>query len=679
MNFAMSLAVAAMAISLIASILSPLLGRYVHFQRLTISLLVALSGAFALTAGLIGLMASESEATIILPIGLPWLPMHLHLDVLSAFFMLTLGALLLPVGIYSAGYMKEAVEKNGSIQHLGIFLPLFTLGMQGVVLANDAYAFMVFWELMSISSYFLVSYEHDREENRRAGFLYLLMAHLAGLLILGAFAVLYAAGGAFTFDVMRSADLSSGMATFAFLLAAFGFGMKAGVVPLHVWLPDAHPVAPSNASALMSGIMLKVAIFGFMRITWDLIGLNNFSWWWGALVLAAGSSSALVGVLMALQQNDLKRLLAYSSSENVGIILIGLGLAMIFANLGHPVIAALAMIASLYHTINHALFKGLLFMGAGAVLHATGSRNMEKMGGLIHRMPITSALFLVGCMSISGLPPFNGFVSEWLTFQSALLTPPMENTMLSALIPFSASMLALAGALAAVCFVKAFGIVFQGRARSEMAEQAHEVDNWMKVGMVIPAIFCLLLGVFPTLFIPLIDGVPQMLIHSSLSASVHVTNWLWLTPVNAERASLSAPLMVLGMLLLIALIYWRLHGRGKGISRGPIWSCGYPHLSAQMQYTATGFSQPLRRIFSGVYRPEERKVIRYGFHPLIVKDIRYKVTVADLAYNKIYIPIANITRAITARVAYEHERGMHAYLTYIFVTILALLLWVVMA
>jgi len=670
----LQLALAACGSTLLAAVLSPCLGKSPSSQRITIALLISLSGALSIAAGMLGL--TSEEASMLLPIGLPWLPMHLHIDALSAFFMLTIGALLLPVGIYSVGYLKEITDQGKSLAQLGVFLPLFVLGMQGVVLADDAYAFMVFWEIMSVSSYFLVTYEHQREENRRAGFLYLLMAHLAGLLILGSFAVLYAAGGSFTFDGMREASLSPAMATAAFLLAAFGFGMKAGVVPLHVWLPDAHPVAPSNVSALMSGIMLKVAIFGFIKISWDLIGMESFSWWWGALVLAAGSSSAIGGVLMALQQNDLKRLLAYSSVENIGIILIGLGLAMIFAVFGHPLIAALGMIAALYHCINHALFKGLMFMGAGAVLHATGSRNMERMGGLIHRMPVTAGLFLIGCLSISALPPLNGFVSEWLTFQTALMAPHLDNTLLAALIPFSASMLALAGALAAVCFVKAFGIVFQGRPRSDAAEQAHEVNSWMLVGMAIPALFCLLLGVLPTLFVPLIDSVPQLLMHASLIDSVQSENWLWLTPVNAQQASFSAPWILSGLCAVAGLLFI-FRGKTARIVRGPMWSCGHPHLNARMQYTSTSFSQPLRRIFSGLYQPQETLSIKKGNHTLIVRSVAYAVSVPDLVYRRLYLPIGRATHAVTERVAREHERGMHAYLTYIFVTILVLLLWVV--
>ncbi|PJC71367.1 MAG: hydrogenase 4 subunit B, partial [Zetaproteobacteria bacterium CG_4_8_14_3_um_filter_59_5] len=511
------------------------------------------TGLLAILAGMAGLLYGGGD--IVLPLGLPWLPMHLRLDALASFFYLVIGALLLPVAIYSQGYLRG----ESHLTPLAIFLPLFVLGMLGILASDDAFTFMLFWELMSISSFFLVTFKHQHAENRKAGFIYILMAHMAGLLILGSFAVLYAASGSFEFSAMRQAEISPFWASVAFLLAGFGFGTKAGVVPLHGWLPEAHPVAPSNVSALMSGIMLKVAIFGFIRVVWDLMGPGDFQWWWGTLVLAAGSGSAVSGVLLALQQHDLKRLLAYHSIENIGIILIGLGLGMLLAHFGHPMLAALGLIAALYHTINHALFKGLLFMGAGAILHSTGSRDMESMGGLIHRMPWTAVFFLVACLSISALPPFNGFVSEWLTFQTALLAPQLGGALLTAIVPFSAAMLALAGALAAACFVKVFGVVFLGHARSEAAAHAHEVDNWMKLGMAIPAVLCLALGLLPVLFIPLMDAVPQSLLQVSLAGSVHAHGWLWLTPVTAAHSSYSAPIALAGMLVLGGLAFWLTH------------------------------------------------------------------------------------------------------------------------
>ncbi|PIQ98224.1 MAG: hydrogenase 4 subunit B, partial [Nitrospinae bacterium CG11_big_fil_rev_8_21_14_0_20_56_8] len=352
------------ALALSVSLASPLFARTRNIQRHAIGLLLALSGIVSVAAGLDGLLTPPTD--VILPLGLPMLPMHLRLDALGGFFLLVIGLLVAPVGIYSVGYLRN-LTRESDLTPLGIFLSLFIVGMQGVVLADDAYTFMIFWELMSVASYFLVTHEHGEEANRRAGFLYLLMAHFGGLMILGTFSILYAAGHSFEFDAMRAAELTPLWASLAFLSAGFGFGMKAGLVPLHVWLPEAHPVAPSNASALMSGVMIKVAIFGFLRVIWDLVGVDHAVWWWGGLVLAAGSSSAVGGVLLALQQHDLKRLLAYHSVENIGIIAIGLGLAMIFARFGYPALAALGLVASLYHTLNHALFKGLLFMGAGAV------------------------------------------------------------------------------------------------------------------------------------------------------------------------------------------------------------------------------------------------------------------------------------------------------------------------
>jgi len=666
MALSLELALAACAASLLAA-LSPLLLHNRHALRTSLSMLLMLAGLLAIAAGILGLIQGGSMTT--LPLGLPWLPLHVGVDALGSYFLLVIGALLFPVAVYTQGYLRG--EEN--MAPLAVFMPLFALGMLGVVLAQDALAFMIFWELMSVSSYFLVTFEHENLENRKAGFIYLLMAHLAGLLILGGFSTLYAAAGSFEFSAMREASISPFWASMAFLLAGFGFGTKAGVIPMHGWLPDAHPVAPSNVSALMSGIMLKVAIFGFLRLVWDLMGPGDFQWWWGTLVLAAGSSSAVGGVMLALQQHDLKRLLAYHSVENIGIILIGLGLGMLLAHYGHPMLAALGLIAALYHTINHALFKGLLFMGAGAILHSTGTRNMEQMGGLIHRMPWTAALFLVACISISALPPFNGFVSEWLTFQTALMAPQMGGALLTAIVPFSSAMLALAGALAATCFVKVFGVVFLGHARSEAVAHAHEIDGWMKLGMAIPALFCLLLGLLPVLFIPLMDAVPQSLLHISLADSVHAHGWLWLTPVDVNHASYSAPLALLGMLALGGLAFWLLHPKGTNIRRTVMWSCGNPHTHARMQYNATSFSQPLRRIFWGILQPEEHARTERPGHKLLTGKVQYAVHVGDMAVKHLYKPLGRLTLVMAKSLHHEHQRGIHAYLAYTFATILILL------
>jgi len=662
----LELAIGAMVIALLASLIPIMVGKQ---QKLLLGLLLSLAGFVSIISGCSALLIGKPEM-IQFSAGLPWSPMQFEIEPLSGFFVMVIGSLIFPVGIYSVGYLKN------ELRSIVVFLPLFVIGMQGVLLAGDAYTFMLFWELMSVSSYFLVVFDDCEVSNRKAGFLYLLMAHLAGLLILGAFAVIYRAGGSFSFSVMRDAEISSLWATIAFLLAGAGFGMKAGIVPFHVWLPEAHPAAPSNVSALMSGIMLKVAIFGFIRIVWDIIGVESFHWWWGALVLASGSSSALFGVLMALQQHDLKRLLAYHSVENIGIILIGLGLSMIFAFYGHPLMAGLGLVAALYHTINHALFKGLLFMGAGAILHSTGTRNMEKMGGLIHKLPVTSVFFLVACISISALPPFNGFISEWLTFQTALMAPNLEGTLLAAMIPFSASVLALAGALAGACFVKVYGVVFLGSPRSESAREAVEVDGWMKTAMAIPAIACLLLGILPTFFISLMDKVPQSLLNVSLVKSVDASGLLWLTPISSERASFSAPIVIICLLALSGIIFIVLKPKGTRIHRSAIWSCGYPRLTPRMQYTATSFSQPLRRIFSGIYQPTVHKDIEYNDDNITVKSLKYEVHVDDIAFKHLYLPIAKITDKVAVWMENQHQKGIHRYLIYIFITMILLLTWV---
>ena len=500
--------------------------------------------------------------------GLPDLPFHLRLDPLSGFFLTLIGALGFIVSIYSIGYVKGFIGHR-PVTSLAIFYSLFLAGMFMVVLADDAFFFLISWEVMAAASYFLVMFEDERTENRRAAFLYIVIAHIGAIAILLSFGLMagFATGfesfNGYTFDAMRHASLPPHWAAVTFFLAVFGFAAKAGVIPLHVWLPEAHPVAPSNVSALMSGIMLKTAIYGIIRVTFDLI--RDFPWWWGAVVLILGLVSALLGILFALQQQDLKKLLAYSSVENIGIILVGIGLSMTFASFHSPVLSALALTAGLYHTFNHAMFKGLLCMGAGAVLHATHERNMERMGGLIHKMPWTSALFLIGCISISALPPFNGFVSEWLMFQAFLLSPALPSTLLNFLIPMGAALLALAAALAAMCFVKAFGVTFLGQWRGEHHPEIHEVDWFMRIGMGMTAIACLGLGIFPTAMIRWMDVIAAGFVGGELSESAGAFGWIWLTPISHERASYSGPIVLFGLVGVVSLVFLLLHARRKTI------------------------------------------------------------------------------------------------------------------
>jgi len=656
---------AAIGLALLSSLVSLFSARQPGVLRWLVSPLFALAGLSAVAAGLLALI-DKDVATATLPLGLPWLPWQVRLDALAGFFLAVVGTISFAVGLYAPGYLRGFEGGDDSLPALGGFAGLFLTGMLLVVLADDAFLFMVAWELMSLTSYFLVVWHHDHAANRRAAFLYLLMAHVGALSILLDFGVLAALGHGFSFSAMRDAELSFGWATATFLLAFFGFGMKAGLVPLHAWLPEAHPVAPSHISALMSGVMLKVAVYGFIRVVFGLIG--QFHWQWGVVVLVIGSISALMGVLYALMQHDLKRLLAYHSVENIGIIFIGLGLAILFLSTGHAVIGTVAFIAALYHTINHALFKGLLFLGAGAILHAAKERDLEKMGGLLRRMPWTGLFFLIGCISISALPPFNGFVSEWLTFQAALQAWQLDSGVLRSIVPIAAAMLALTGALAAACFVKVYGVAFLGQARSRPVRRARPVPLSMRLGQGVLAALCLLLGILPTFFISLLNAVPEGLLgHGLQQATSH--GWLWLTPVSAQTASYGAPLVAIILLLVLVAGLW-LFGRGiRRVRRCDTWDCGFSQPSSRMQYTASAFAQPIRRVFGLLFHIEE------GLEGSQPDQQRYRLKVSDRAWGLFYLPVARLVERATRQVVRLQSGNIRIYLGWTLGTLL-LLIWI---
>jgi formate hydrogenlyase subunit 3/multisubunit Na+/H+ antiporter MnhD subunit len=674
----LQLAGAAVALALGAPLLGFALSRHQRLLSASSFVLSALASALAAAAGAIA-VARGTVSSAVLALGLPELPFSLRLDPLAGFFLVVIGSLSLFVAIYSLGYVRSLLEHR-PVTRLVVFYNLFLAGMLLVVLANDALFFLVAWEVMAVSSYFLVVFEDERVENRRAGFVYLVVAHVGAVAILLAFGILAGLGTGFSsfagysFDAMRVNHLPPAWATAAFLLAFFGFAAKAGVVPLHVWLPEAHPAAPSNVSALMSGVMLKTAIYGIVRVSFDL--LRDFPWWWGAVVLVVGLVTAVFGVLSALMQNDLKRLLAYSSVENVGIILVGVGLSMIFFSFDLNLLAALALTAGLYHALSHALFKGLLFMGAGAVLHATGERNMERLGGLIHTMPWTAALFLVGAVSISALPPFNGFVSEWLTFQAFLLSPSLPQPMMKLLIPMGAALLALTSALAAACFVKAFGVSFLGHWRGPAGPPAHEAGWSMRAGMLLAAVSCLALGVFPPYVIDWMDAVTGQLVGAKIGSPVGGFGWLWLTPVAAERASYSGGIVFAGLLLCIPAVYLLLHIKPGAIRRVPIWDCGFEKLTPRMQYTGTAFAMPLRRIFGFLFGVREQ--VRPAPHPgrsAYPRRIGYSLRVRDRAWSWFYAPIGLVSFFLARQVGRLQQGRIQSYLIYSFVTVIVLLVF----
>jgi formate hydrogenlyase subunit 3/multisubunit Na+/H+ antiporter MnhD subunit len=624
----------------------------------------ALICVFVAAVAAIFLLTAQPAQTQILPLGLPDLPFHLRLDALSAFFLLILGVAGAGISIFSAGYFRAGEGTAPGL--MGLQYHVFLASMAMVILADDAYLFMVAWETMALSSYFLVTSQHRIPDIRRAGFLYLLMAHVGAICILLCFGVLQGGSWQFTFDSMRHASLPPLLASTAFLLALLGFGCKAGLVPLHVWLPEAHPAAPSPVSAMMSGLMLKTAIYGMLRVSFDL--LRERHWQWGVLLLALGLFSALYGAAFAAVQSDMKRLLAYSSIENIGIIFTGIGLSILFETCHLPLFAALALCAALVHSLNHALFKSLLFLTTGSVLHATGQRNLGKLGGLIRRMPWVATIALVGTLAIAGLPPFNGFVSEWLLLQSFLVTPEIPHAFLNMFVPLGAAVLALTAALAAYVMVKFYGVIFLGQPREASLSEAHDA-NWLeRIGLAWLALGCIAIGVVPQLALRPAGSVTGML----LGETIRTTGSLWfIAPIARQQASYSGVILLFGIIGVVGVTFLLVrtlaHGRMR---RVPTWDCGYPHQTARMQDTAEGFGQPIRHMFGAFFRMERDLPTPTDNPP------RYRIRIEDRLWRAIYLPIARATQWLADLVSVVQGGSLSIYLLYSFVTLIILLVFV---
>src|SRR5579863_906795 len=511
-------------------------------------ILFPLGGIAGFALGALALLQlAQPAASLVLPLGLSELPFHVRVDGLSCFFLLLLGFASGGISLFASGYFRAGEGAMPGL--LCLQYHVFLASMATVLVADDAYLFMVAWETMALSSYFLVTSQHRLPEIRRAGFIYLIIAHVGAIGILLSFGVLQGGSWQFTFDAMRAARLSPLWSSVAFFLAMFGFGAKAGIVPLHVWLPEAHPAAPSPVSALMSGVMLKTAIYGVLRVSFDLLHVQL--WWWGLVALGFGLFTAFYGVIFASVQTDMKRLLAYSSIENIGILFLGIGLTLLFHAFGMPRLAALALAATLYHALNHAFFNRLLFLDTGSVLHATRERNLGRLGGLIHRMPWVAWLALIGTLAIAGLPPLNGFVSEWLLLQAFLFTPQLPHQFINMLLPIAAAALALVAALAAYVMVKFYGVIFLGQPREPKLAQAHDCGRRERVGLLWLAAGCVLLGLFPVHVLALLDGVSQQLLGAGLGGQLQ--QWWLLAPIAPERASYSPAVFMLGILVLVAL------------------------------------------------------------------------------------------------------------------------------
>lgn len=629
-------------------------------------LITLLCGGVALRQLLAG--ASAQPSLFELPIGLPWLHAHFRLDLLSAFFLFIVNLIGAAASLY--GWQYGAHEKEP--MRVLPFYPLFIAGMCLVTLANDAFMFLVAWEVMSLASWLLVLSTHKESGTLHAAYVYLVMACLGTFALCLAFGLLAGVGGDYGFEAIRAHRLSPALATGVLFLTLFGAGAKAGVVPLHAWLPLAHPAAPSHISALMSGVMTKVAIYGIVRILFDLVGAPQ--WWWGGCVMVLGGITALIGVLYALMQHDLKKLLAYHTVENIGIIVIGLGLALAFSGNNLPVLAGLALTAALFHVLNHSLFKSLLFLGAGAVLTATGTREMEKQGGLIHRMPVTALIFLVGALSISALPPFNGFISEWLTFQAILSGIVLPQWLLKFSMPVVGAMLALAAAFTAVCFVKVYGVVFLGRARSEAAEKAQEVGWAMLGSMGVLAVLCTAIGIMPSGVLAFLRPLVTELLPNTTTPLAN-TNWLMLRPQEVTGSSYSGLIILAAVgFMTTVLVLCIHHFASDRVRRGDIWDCGFPNKQTNTQYTASSFAQPIRRIFGVVVFSAKIDITMP--EPGDMRPAQFKLHLRDHLWEVFYAPVVRWMNFLAEKFDETQFLTIRSYLSLMFAALVLLLVLV---
>ncbi|HRQ65245.1 MAG TPA: hydrogenase 4 subunit B [Xanthomonadaceae bacterium] len=627
----------------------------------------AITLALALAALALAMMALTQPPQVqVLPLGVPWLGAHFRLDALSATFAVVINLGAAAASLYGIGHARHEREPGRVLP----FFPAFVAGMNLVLLADDAFSFLLAWELMSLLSWALVVVQHRDESNVRAGYVYILMASFGTLALLLAFALLAGPEGGYAFQAMRDGARSPLLAATVLGLALLGAGSKAGLVPLHVWLPLAHPAAPSHVSALMSGVMTKVAVYAFVRIVFDLNGAP--AWWWGVPVLIVGAASAALGVLYALMQDDIKRVLACSTIENIGFIFVALGLALAFHGNGFGAAAALALTAALLHVFNHALFKTALFLGAGAILGATGERSLQRLGGLIGRMPVTAVLMLVACAAIAALPPLNGFVSEWLAFQAILLSPDLPQWGLKLLIPAVGAVLALSAALAAACFVRLYGIAFLGRARSDAAACAAETDRWSLAAIAALALLCVLAGMVPGAIIDALGGAAAVALDARMPTQLEVP-WLSIVPIAESRSSYNG-LLVFGFIaasaMLAAFAIHRLASRA--LRRGPAWDCGFPNADRDTQYSAASFAQPIRRVFASVVFGARERV--HMPPPGDDRPARLDLELHDPAWERIYTPLSGLMSFLTERFNHLQFLTIRRNLSLVFMALVFLLM-----
>jgi len=618
-------------------------------------------GSIAAVIPAVNVLSGSLTESLRLKWNVPYGSFFVQIDPISAVFLLPILGLSAIAAIYGIEYLSTYKE-NKNIGASWFFYNMLLIGMMLVVVARNGLLFLVAWEVMSLASFFLVTFEHERQEVCRAGCIYLVATHVGTAFLIVFFILLSIQAGSMDFDTVPA--IPSSLAGVLFLLAVLGFGTKAGFMPLHIWLPHAHPAAPSHVSAVMSGVMIKTGIYGIVR-SFTILGMPPAWWCW--LLICIGAVSGILGVLFALAQHDLKRLLAYHSVENIGIITLGLGVGLLGVNTNSPTLAVLGFAGGLFHVINHAVFKGLLFLCAGAVLHSSGTGNLDLLGGLIKRMRWTTFAFLIGSIAISGLPPLNGFVSELLIYLGAFESGIMGqlNILISALIVIGS--LALIGGLALACFTKAFGMVFLGHPRSIYAQKAHEVGGYMKSSMVILAGLCVLLGVLSPLVVKSVAGVileitslPLEVVQTELAAASKILTYF-----------VAVALLFSGMLVFSIVLRERLL-RGRSVRQAVTWDCGYAMPNSRMQYTATSFAQPLTNLFRFLLQTHKDISSPRGVFPA---KASLETETADISERYLFEPALNWIRLLLARFRWLQHGRLQVYVLYIALILWILLIW----
>jgi hydrogenase-4 component B len=615
----------------------------------------------------VGVLYSGQSLSLRMPWSVPFGSANMEIDPLSAVFAAAISLVALLAAVYGSQYLRmHAVGQSPGVSWL--FFNVLAASMLMVVAARNGVLFLMSWELMSLASFFVVIGDDEKEDVRRVGWLYLVAMHLGTAFLLALFLLLGRNAPSLDFDQFSTAAAPSGV---LFLLALIGFGTKAGFIPMHVWLPEAHPAAPSHVSAVMSGVMIKTGIYGLLRVL-TLLGLPPA--WWGWTLLAVGLVSGVLGVLYALSQHDLKRLLAYHSVENVGIIAIGLGVGLLGISYANPAMAVLGFTGGLLHVVNHAIFKSLLFLGAGAVLQTSGTGEMDRLGGLLKRMPVTAATFLIGAAAISGLPPLNGFVSEFLIYLGALNGLAGSTAAANSALLLSVSAvggLALIGGLAAACFTKAFGITFLGEPRSEEAARAHEPGAAMRWSMIALAGLCVAIGLTAPLWPWVLQPAVAVCLQHSSVVGHHVNDTAVASAIPPLIGLMTGSYVVLGLIVVFALLRRRLL-RGRRVEQTVTWDCGYVAPSPRMQYTASSFARPLVWLFRIVLRSQDD--IRPP-RELFPRDAALETHAPDLFRRYVYEPLFLAIAGVAARLRWLQEGRIQIYVLYIAITILVLLIW----